>query len=107
MAGYTGPWNFKESDYTLAQYQRACLIDNTPAGKETAKSDLALPVRTPDGRLAKNGLVAAEGRLGQCHTTPEKKAKAARAIIAGLKQFDMVASEACYKTAGMTRPKVS
>ncbi len=81
----TKPWSrFKESDYTLEQWHRACLI-HLHKGKPTAKAQCKLPVREPDGTLNRNGIIAAAAALagarGGVKAPREQKRKAARALI--------------------------
>lgn len=76
------PWsNFKESDYTPAQWKIACLIVR---GDGSTKAQCSLPVREPDGTLNKNALSAAAGALagarGGVNATPEEKSKAMTAL---------------------------
>lgn len=74
------PWGkFSQSDYTDAQWARACLID---AGVGEGKQRYKLPVREPSGALNRNGVHAAAGRLNQVDASAEKKATAARALVA-------------------------
>lgn len=74
---------FKESDYTLEQWCRACLIHEVR--KPTAKSQCKLPVREPDGTLNRNGVHTAAavlaGARGGVKTTPENKRRAARELV--------------------------
>ena len=79
------PWSqFKESDYTLEQWHRACLI-HLHDGKPTSKEQCKLPVREPDGTLNRNGVHAAAAALagarGGVKAPPEAKRKAARALV--------------------------
>lgn len=86
MAGFsTKPWGqFSKSDYTDAQWSRACLIHRPGPG--TAKENDSLPVREPDGTLNRNGVFAAAARLagaggGVKGATPAEKQGAARALV--------------------------
>lgn len=79
------PWSaYKESDYTLEQWDAACLI-HQHSGPPTAKSQCKLPVKTPDGTLSRAGVHAAAGALagarGGVDATSAEKASAARALI--------------------------
>ena len=61
------PWSrFKESDYTLEQWHRACLI-HLHDEKPTAKAQCKLPVREPNGILNRNGVHAAAAALVNAH----------------------------------------
>lgn len=78
------PWgNFKESDYTLEQWIKACIVK--PDGDITSKSQCKLPVRTPAGILNKSGVQAAAGALagarGGVDLTPEQRTKAAATLV--------------------------
>ncbi len=78
------PWSqFSESDYTIEQWRRACLIDM--GGDRENKSNFKLPVREPDGAVNRNGVHAAAAALagarGGVQAPPEQKRKAARALI--------------------------
>jgi hypothetical protein len=84
MAVSDRPWSmFSESDYpTAADYCRASLIDENPAGGQKTKAMCHLPVREPNGGpLNRNGVHAAAQRLGMTGVSPAAKAKAARALI--------------------------
>lgn len=79
------PWSrFDESDYSLEQWHRACLI-HQHEGEPTAKAQCKLPVREPDGTLNRNGVHAAAAALagarGGVKASPEEKRKAARALL--------------------------
>lgn len=91
------PWGqFSESDYTLAQYHRACLI-HRHTEPPTSKDECSLPVREPDGTLNEGGVVAAyavlRGARGGVKATPEQKKRAARALAR------------LYREAGMDVPE--
>ncbi len=62
------PWgDFSASDYTIAQWHRACLLhDHT--GAPTAKSQCRLPVREPNGNLNRNGVHSAAAHLAGART---------------------------------------
>jgi len=78
------PWaNFAQSDYSLEQWIKACLlVFNSPPKK---KGDCGLPVYEPDGELNRNGVHAAAAALagarGGINATPEAKRGAARRLI--------------------------
>jgi hypothetical protein len=64
------PWsNFKDSDYNDAQYTKATVYDrgkcNDAMKNATAKQRYSLPVREPSGKLNRNGVHAAAGRVNQ------------------------------------------
>jgi len=86
------PWGqFDESDYSLEQWHRACLI-HLHEGEPTAKSQCKLPVREPDGTLNRNGIHAAAAALagarGGVKAPAEQKRKAARALIRLYREMD-------------------
>lgn len=88
----TKPWSdYSESDYTLEQWHRACLIHQHD-GAPTSKTQCKLPVRTPDGVLNRNGVFAAAAALAGARNdikaTPEEKDKAASALRGFYKQMD-------------------
>lgn len=75
------PWsNFSQSDYTPAQWRRACLID-TGQGDPDSKDRYSLPVREPSGALNRNGVHAAAGRIHGTDAPAEVKQRAARALV--------------------------
>jgi hypothetical protein len=85
------PWsNYDESDYTLEQWHRACLI-HLHDGPPTSKGQCKLPVRTPSGALNKNGVFAAAAALagarGGVSAPAEAKAKAARSLASMYNQL--------------------
>jgi hypothetical protein len=89
----TKPWSdYKESDYTLTQWHNACLIHQHD-GPPTSKSDDKLPVKTPDGVLNKNGVIAAAAALagarGGVDATTEQKTAAKKALIGYYNQMNM------------------
>jgi hypothetical protein len=64
------PWsNFKDSDYNDAQYSKAAVYDrgkcNDAMKNATAKQRYSLPVREPSGKLNRNGVHSAAGRVNQ------------------------------------------
>lgn len=81
------PWSdFSAADYTPAQWHRACVIHDHPAGVPDDKESCKLPIREPDGTLNRNAVHAAAsvlaGGRGGVQASPEDKAKAARAVLA-------------------------
>jgi hypothetical protein len=79
------PWsNYKESDYTPAQWHNASLIHDHPPGVPTTKQHCKLPVKTPSGVVNRHGVAAAAGALagsrGGVQATSEQKAAAATAL---------------------------
>lgn len=79
------PWSdYKESDYTLEQWHKACLI-HQHQGPPTSKSECKLPVKTPNGVVNRNGVHAAAsvlaGGRGGVHASSEEKAAAKRSIV--------------------------
>jgi HK97 family phage prohead protease len=76
------PWNFKASDYSQEQLQRACLIKT---GDGSTKDDLKLPIRTPDGTLVKGAITAAAGALagarGGVDAPQDDKVAAAKTLV--------------------------
>lgn len=99
------PWGqIKESDYTLEQWHRACLIhlhDRPP----TAKSQCKLPVREPDGTLNRNGVHAAAAALagarGGTDAPLSEKRKAARKLISLYRILEEEPPESIKKLAGV------
>lgn len=92
----TTPWgNYKESDYTPAQWHAACLIHQHD-GEPTSKAQCKLPVKTPSGKLNKGGVKAAaaalSGARGGVQASVDDKKKAAGAL------------RGHYKTIGMDPP---
>lgn len=78
------PWgSFKESDYDLQQWIRACLIH--PDKPSEDKENYKLPVREPDGTLNKNGVYAAASALaggrGGVSATSAQKTSAAKKLV--------------------------
>lgn len=73
------PWSqFKESDYTLEQWKRACLVK--PSSPSDRKEDYKYPVREPDGTLNRNAVHAAASRLSSGNLTPEQRASLKRKL---------------------------
>lgn len=98
------PWsNFTESDYTLTQWHRACLIHQHD-GQPTAKDQCKLPVRQPDGTVNRNGVHAAAAALvgarGGVQASDEEKRSAARKLRRLYSQLDEEPPESLRRTAG-------
>jgi hypothetical protein len=86
------PWSaYSESDYTVKQWDAACLIHNHGSGL-TSKIQCKLPVKTPDGTLNKDGVFAAAAALAGARTpliaSSAQKASAATQLLAYYKQLD-------------------
>lgn len=81
------PWSdFTAADYTPAQWHRACVIHDHPAGQvPDDKEHCKLPIREPDGTLNRGGVHAAAsvlaGGRGGVQASPAQKAAAARAVL--------------------------
>lgn len=81
------PWSdFTAADYTPAQWHRACVIHDHPAGQvPDDKEHCKLPIREPDGTLNRAGVHAAAsvlaGGRGGVQATAAQKAAAARAVL--------------------------
>ena len=102
------PWgNFAESDYTVEQWHRACLI-HLHDGAPTAKTECKVAVREPDGTLNRNALGAAAGALAGARSElvapAEKKREAARKLIRLYREADEFAPQSTYNLAGEKRP---
>ena len=91
------PWNqFKDSDYTDTQYQKACLYCDpaVSTGDMPPKSGCKLPVLEPSGALNSNGLEAAYGSLQGSHgNKPSIPDSALSGVMSKLKGL--------YKQAGL------
>lgn len=103
MAISNKPWSqFAESDYTLEQWKRACLIDM--GGDRESKSNYKLPVREPDGALNRNGVHAAAAALagarGGVNASPEQKRKAARELLRLYRELKEDPPESLRRLAG-------
>lgn len=77
------PWGeFKESDYSLEQWRRACLI--SPPEQSDAKADYKLPVREPSGTLNRAGChsaaAALAGARGGVNASVDQKRSAAKRL---------------------------
>lgn len=79
---------FSQSDYTPAQWAKACLIDKGEGDKDS-KDRYALPVLEPDGTLNKAALSAAAGRLNQVDASEEAKKAAAKKLMSLYNQAGM------------------
>lgn len=92
------PWSdFSESDYTLEQWIKACLI---VVGDGSAKSQGKLPILEPNGDLNKNAVHAAAGRIGQLKgVTAEEKKAAAKKLVAAYKKIGEDAPESLTELA--------
>lgn len=79
------PWsNFKAADYSVAQWDNACLI-HTHTGPAKSKIECKLPVREPDGTLNKNAVHAAAAALaggrGGVIASAAQKAQAKKDLV--------------------------
>lgn len=92
--------NFKESDYTLEQWHRACLI-HLHDGELTSKEQRKLPVRQPDGTLNRNGVHAAAARINQVDVPLSEKQKAARKLLRLYAELKEEPPESIKKLAGV------
>lgn len=93
----TTPWsNFSAADYSDEQYKSACLI----AG--ATKSDSHLPIKEPNGKLNKNGVIAAAGRLNQTKGISDEQRKSAAKKLVSLyrNQLQMDPPESLLSMAG-------
>ena len=96
------PWSdFKESDYSIEQWRKACLIGPDTASE--SKSDYKLPVREPSGTLNRNGVHAAATRIGQVQDVSDDDLKAAAKKLVSLyrNQLDEDPPESLLNLAGM------
>jgi hypothetical protein len=83
------PWsNFKDSDYSDAQYVKATVYDrgkcNDAMKNATAKQRYSLPVREPSGKLNRNGVHAAAGRVNQVTGGCSEALKAAATTLVNM-----------------------
>ena len=102
------PWgSFRESDYSVEQWHRACLI-HLHDGAPTAKSECKVPVREPDGTLNRNALgpaaAALAGARQELKAPVDKKRTAARELIRLYRQVGATAPNSTYDIAGEKRP---
>jgi hypothetical protein len=86
------PWsNYKESDYTPAQWHNACLIHTHGSGIPKVKTLCKLPVKTPSGVVNRHGVFAAAGVLagsrGGVNASINQKRKAANQLTRIYKQM--------------------
>lgn len=83
--------DIKESDYTVEQWHRACLI-HQHQGPPTSKAQCKLPVRTPTGALNRHGVHAAAAALagarGGVNASRAEKEAAAKALVSHYKELD-------------------
>lgn len=98
------PWGqIKESNYTLEQWHRACLI-HLHDGEPTSKEQCKLPVREPDGTINRNGVHAAAAALagarGGVQAPLEKERAAARKLISLYRILEEEPPESIKKLAG-------
>lgn len=93
--------DFSESDYTIEQWRKACLIG--PSEPSESKADYKLPVREPDGTLNRNAVHAAASRIGQVKDVDDDTLKAAAKALVGLykNELDEDPPESLLKLAGM------
>lgn len=78
------PWSdFKESDYTIEQWRRACLI--SPPQASDSKAEYKLPVKEPSGALNRNGChsaaAALAGARGGINASTESQKAAAKKLV--------------------------
>lgn len=86
------PWSdYSESDYTLEQWHKACLI-HLHDGASTSKSQCKLPVKTPNGAVNRNGVHAAAavlaGARGGVHASTDQIASAKKSIVSLYNQLN-------------------
>ena len=96
------PWSdFSESDYTIEQWRKACLIG--PDEPSDSKADYKLPVREPDGTLNRNGVHAAAARINQVKGVSDDKLRAAAKRLVSLyrNELDEEPPESLTDLAGM------
>jgi len=85
------PWgNFSASDYTDAQWEKACVLDRG-ADAGTAKQRFALPILEPSGALNRNGVhsaaAALAGARGGVNASPAAKSAAASRLRSAYSQI--------------------
>lgn len=78
------PWSdFKESDYTIEQWRRACLI--SPPQASDSKAEYKLPIKEPSGALNRNGChsaaAALAGARGGINASTESQKAAAKKLV--------------------------
>ena len=100
----TKPWgDYSESDYTLEQWHRACLI-HQHSGQPTSKSQCKLPIRTPSGAVNKNAIFAATAALAGARTPINadavQKERAARTLLRHYREMNQKPPESLLKLAG-------
>lgn len=87
------PWGqFSDSDYSDAQYERACVLDRKVCGGDwpdkPPKTRCSLRIREPGGALNRNGVHAAAQRFGQTEACAEAKAQAAAKLRTAYRELD-------------------
>lgn len=107
----TKSWSsYKESDYTLEQWHKSCLIHQHD-GAPSSKSQCKLPVRTPNGAINKNAIFSAAAALAGARTPinaiPEQKEKAARTLIRLYREIDQSPPTSLTKLAGLEMSDIS
>jgi uncharacterized protein len=75
------PWDGSASRFSPAEWAHSCVID-TGQGDPDSKARYRLPIREPGGALSRAGVHAAAARLNQVDVSADKKAAAARKLIA-------------------------
>lgn len=93
------PWgNFADSDYSDAQYEKACVLDRKACGGEWAdkppKTRCSLRILEPDGELNRNGVHAAAARFNQTEACTEAKNAAKAKLRAAYGQLGEEVPEA-------------
>lgn len=86
------------------KYCAACLIDLNPPGEEKVASKCKLPVKEPNGKYNKNGMLAAAqalaGARGGVEAPMEAKRKAARRLLRLFRMAKIEPPESLRKLAG-------
>lgn len=82
----------------------ACLIDLNPPGEEKVASKCKLPVKEPNGKYNKNGMLSAAqvlaGAMGGVDAPLEEKRRAARKLLRLFREAKMEPPESLKKLAG-------
>ena len=95
-------WESPESNLDANDYCAVCLVDLNERGAEKIKSRCYLPVRkTPGGPYNKAALRNAAARLPQSDIPGDEKRKAARKLVALMREGDMGVGPATLRMAGM------